>query len=141
MLHVNYQNIPFWRDKFLIDTPNGKKEDPWVFGIGILSMHTGINKITTKNAPEFYVRCKLVETCFGGSLMRDSEGEPVPISYEIIERFIGVTTNASPYTEAQFYKHLRTNVVRSLRDQYEAERNQFASERIEKVVQSLGKND
>lgn len=134
-LHVNYKNIPLWREKFLRDNPENPGEmvqDPWVFVVGIFCIHTGINKITIDNAPEFYKRCKLVEACVG-PLMQGPDGKDVPIDFEVIERFIGVTTNTNPYTPAQFFKHLRNELADELVLRYEAMRKKKTSELIQKI--------
>jgi hypothetical protein len=138
MLYVNYKHIPFWQDKFLLNTPEGTVEDPWVFVVGILSMHTGINRITRKNAAEFYKRARLVEACYNGGLMQSGkDGSLVGITPEIVERFIGVTTNASSYTEPQFYRHLREDVSVELRRHYEARITVLEDERRAAVHASI----
>jgi hypothetical protein len=69
-LQLDYSKIDNWRDICLVDTPDGKQENPFNFTMGIFMMHTGIQTITRKNASEFYMRAKLIEVCFG--LQRES---------------------------------------------------------------------
>jgi hypothetical protein len=138
-LTVNYKDIPFWQDKFLLDDPDNpgrKVESPWVFVIGMFSLHVGIGKITRDNAAEFYARCKLVEACTG-ALMTSPDGD-VPVTPDVVERFIGVTTNASPYTPAAFYRHLRDDLMPSLTYRYSQAIAALESERKEAVMDSLG---
>ena len=140
MLHVNYKHIPFWKDKFLVEQDGKTVEDPWVFVMGIYSMHVGINDINEKTAPEFFMRAKLIDACFDGGFMReykDGKAVTVGISFDVIERFIGVTTNASAYTEPQFFKHLRTDVVPELRRLYEHMRKERGRQIAEKLEATL----
>lgn len=83
------------------------------------TMAVGMNKITTENAREFYTRASFMEKVLGAS-RRGFDGEkdfPVFYSLEDIQRFVGLMTNASPLTDAQFRKniwesHLRWNIPR-----------------------------
>lgn len=122
MLTVRYNHIDNWEDKFLRDDPDDvtktrKVEDPWIFVVGVFSMHVGINHITEDNAAEFYARCKVVEACTG-NLMMSPDGD-VLIDPATVERFIGVKTNAIAYTSAAFFRHVRDDLMKSPRQAYD----------------------
>lgn len=69
------------------------------------TLSVGLQKITEKNAREFFARVRMVERVFGTMLKAD--GEDFPITPEHIERRIGLTTNVFPdKTQAQFAKSL-----------------------------------
>lgn len=146
MLNLTYTGIEDWESKVKLPNPDDKDkyiENPWCFILGIFMMHTGINNLTEDNAPEFYSRAKLVETCFGGGLMQrlkeDRSGaETVPLEASLVKEFIGLTSNASTYSEAQFYKHLRQDCARELRREYKALSTKIdpRNERTDKVVVS-----
>jgi hypothetical protein len=99
------------------DNPGHRTNTPVVFAMGVLMMHTGIGHLTHQNAEEFYVRARLVEVCFGGGLLT-KRGKTVGITPEDVYAHIGLKANVSTYTPAQFYKHLREDVVRELREHY-----------------------
>lgn len=112
---INYETVCEMEDP---DRPGKRTSTPLVFVMGVLMMHTGISHITHKNADEFYVRARLIETCFDGGLQRDSQGNVVAVTPNDVYNHIGLKANVSTYTAAQFYKHLRDDVVRELRQHY-----------------------
>lgn len=76
------------------------------------TMIIGMNTITKKNVDEFYNRIKLVEMG-SGALARTKEGD-YQFTREDITRRIGLATNASSMTLAQFNKHLISLMNRKL---------------------------
>lgn len=111
---IDYENVCEMDNP---DNPGHRTNTPVVFAMGVLMMHTGIGHLTHQNAEEFYVRARLVEVCFGGGLLT-KHGETVGITPEDVYAHIGLKANVSTYTSAQFYKHLREDVVRELREHY-----------------------
>lgn len=114
-LQLDYLKIANWQDVCLVDDPkSGKRvEHPWNFTMGIFLMHTGIQTITRKNAAEFYMRAKLIEACFG-SLFTNGDGTPRYITTDDVKAYIGLSSNVSTYSSAQFFAHLRKDVIRNL---------------------------
>lgn len=73
------------------------------------TMFLGISDLTEKNAAEFYARIHLNELAFGGMRNRSLEGggfEPVLVTPAEVRRWIGLHTNASTLTRAQFLKKM-----------------------------------
>lgn len=74
------------------------------------TMGIGMNTITEKNAADFYKRIAFYEAVHGTWLRKasepDAEGkwhlEPRPITFEDVQAHIGLRTNASKFTDAQF---------------------------------------
>jgi hypothetical protein len=69
------------------------------------TMSVGMGQITVKNFEEFFVRAKMSEAVFGSS-MTDGHGMDVGLTREDIRRHIGLSTNVSGMTEAQFARRL-----------------------------------
>lgn len=115
MLNLNYLKIHNWEDVCLVTDPKSGKqlENPFNFTMGIFMMHTGIQTITRANAPEFYMRAKLIEACFG-SLFTNGDGTPRLLTTDDVAKYIGLSSNVSRWTTAQFFSHLRKDVVRNL---------------------------
>jgi hypothetical protein len=111
---IDYENVCEMDNP---DHPGHRTSTPLVFAMGVLMMHTGIGHITHKNADEFYVRSRLIEVCFGGGLLT-KKGKTVGITPDDVYAHVGLKANVSSYTEAQFYSHLRKDVVRELRQHY-----------------------
>lgn len=78
------------------------------------TMAVGIGRITEENAKEFALRSKMLEEMNGTTLHLN--GEDYSITLEDITRRIGLTTNASKFTEAQFAK----TMVKRLRERAES---------------------
>ena len=66
------------------------------------TMAVGIGRITEENATEFATRSKMYEEMNGMSLY--IAGEDYSLTLEDITRRIGLTTNVSKWTDAQFGK-------------------------------------
>jgi hypothetical protein len=121
MLNLYYDKIDNWQDICTVDDPDRpghKRDHPFNFAMGLFMIHTGINRLTRKNAPEFYKRAKLCEACFG-NLFTQGDGKPYYLTTDDVAKYIGLSSNASAYTEAQFFAHLRKDVARSLSETME----------------------
>lgn len=121
MLQLDYHNIANWESVVLVDDPErpGKRlEHPWNLTMGIFLMHTGIRSITRANAAEFYMRAKLIEVCFG-ALFTNGDGTSRHITTEDVANYIGLSSNVSSYSRAQFFSHLRKDVIRNLTETME----------------------
>jgi hypothetical protein len=70
-----------------------------------LSMACGYNKITKENAKEVYERVNIYQVLSGAPLA-SSEGD-IWLTLEDVEMHIGLKTNASPTTKAEFFKLVR----------------------------------
>lgn len=73
------------------------------------SMVTGLGKNWTLDAdfaPEFYARVKLLEKLGGPLVTRD--GKPYEVTFEDVQRRIGLHTNVSPVSRAAFVKNAVT---------------------------------
>jgi hypothetical protein len=122
MLNLYYEDIANWQDICTVDDPDrpGKKRDhPWNLAMGMFMMHTGINRLTRKNAAEFYMRAKLCEACFG-NLFTNGDGTPRYLTTDDVTKYIGLSSNVSAYTPSQFFSHLRKNVARNLTETMES---------------------
>jgi hypothetical protein len=120
MLVLDYKKIANWEDVCLVDDPSSgrKVEHPFNLSMGIFLMHTGIQSLTRKNAAEFYMRAKLIEAC-SGALFTNGDGTPRYLTTDDVAKYIGLSSNVSSYTDAQFFSHLRKDVIRSLRQTME----------------------
>lgn len=119
MLNLSYKKIANWEDVCLYTDTSGRKvEHPFNLTMGILMLHTGIQSLTRKNAAEFYMRAKLVEACCG-ALFTNGDGTPRYLTTDDVAKYIGLSSNVSTYTQAQFFSHLRKDVIRGLNEQME----------------------
>lgn len=102
------------------DDENGYRLEPMFESIILLSMRTGIGSITEDNAADVYARLKLIEPHNGFVSAIDEDGNRVPmyLEPEHVQRLIGLTTNVSKKTEAQFLRDLKWE-LRDFRGEYE----------------------
>jgi hypothetical protein len=71
-----------------------------------LTVIIGMPELTEKTAPEFYARIHMLEQT-GGSFLKKTEQDGLkdyPITPAFLQRWIGLKTNASKVTRAQFLK-------------------------------------
>lgn len=68
-----------------------------------LTMAIGIGEITEDNHKEFFARLHMIEKLFGGVIFR--EGKYRTIKLDEVKDLIGLTTNVSSITRAQFNKN------------------------------------
>lgn len=66
-------------------------------------MFTGISRLDAKSMPEFKTRLRMWETVHG-----PISTSGAPIAPALVDMMIGLRTNASPLTIAQFHKQLTT---------------------------------
>jgi|TARA_B100000900_G_C20240030_1_gene577498 hypothetical protein len=69
------------------------------------TMSVGLNSITEKNWKEFYTRCYMIELIHGAWRYND-KGDPIRIQPEEVKEHIGLHTNATNYSNAQFKKQI-----------------------------------
>ena len=102
-LDFNYGQIKDWENVCFHPGENGEMK---VLTSSLIwaTMAVGINKITEKNALDFYKRVNAFERIFDA--YRTSAEGPVYFTLEEIRQHIGLYTNASPLTEAEFRKNL-----------------------------------
>ena len=84
-----------------------------------LTMIVGINNITEATWQEFYARCVVLEKLNGSYMRRKKKSglEDRPITPEDVKRWIGMRTNASTMTRAQFMKaHVGGFMMRTIRE-------------------------
>jgi len=79
----------------------------------ITSASTGMNKMTDKNWLEWYIRLNTIEKFFGRMIV--SVGEERYISPSDVKRWVGMTTNSSPLSRAQFLKSISKHMDREIR--------------------------
>lgn len=91
-----------------------------------MTMFIGINPITFKNIEEFYLRTFLHEKVSGpmrtGYSKEKDKFSPMYISWQDIVDHVGLTTNASSLTWAQFSKKLKGMAERQIGDAKRLER-------------------
>lgn len=73
----------------------------------------GFNEITEKNWRQVARRIDLYERTFG-TFLTSPNGRPVFIDEDHVKRHIGMRTNASTLTEAQFKKKMGENAIREM---------------------------
>jgi len=77
------------------------------------TMHLGINSITESNVKKFTLRFRMFEVLHGMSKWRNVNGERInAISDTLIKNHIGLKTNASSLSDAQFNKNMLRQLVR-----------------------------
>jgi len=74
------------------------------------TMWIGLNNITEKNWEQFYIRCHAIETINGAWLL-DNNLKGRPITAEDVKSHVGLHTNASTRTKAQFQKDIYLRFV------------------------------
>jgi len=87
-----------------------------------LSMPVGISEITEKNYRQFHKRLDIMQKLAGGGFLsggyKDDKGKEhrrtMPITLAHVKRFIGLKTNVTKYTVAQFMKNQADCMKRDL---------------------------
>lgn len=80
-----------------------KKMNPISHSLIFATMVIGINEITKKNWAKFYARLNFWERVNGPYLLK--KGKPFLISAEEVKRHIGLSTNASVFSDARFLRN------------------------------------
>lgn len=112
-----------------------KSDKEWVITEMIIfaTMFIGMFRITEENYVEFATRVHAWETTFGAMITRFGENgrESRRITVADVKRRIGLHTNASTKTKAQFIKHLGTarydESARAMREDAASPRAQAAA--------------
>ena len=68
-----------------------------------MCLFVGIPDIAEKNLFQFFSRCRIYERMFG-VLRREDGGKEHPVTIEEIQMHIGLKTNASNFSDAEFQK-------------------------------------
>ena len=77
------------------------------------TMHLGIGLITESNVDKFILRFRMYEVLYGMAKWRNVDGQRVNIiSDTLIRKHIGLHTNASSISDAQFNKNMLKQLVR-----------------------------
>ena len=77
------------------------------------TMNLGMRSITESNVDKFILRFRMYEVLFGMSKWRNVDGERInAISDTLIRKHIGLRTNASSISDAQFNKNMLKQLVR-----------------------------
>ena len=77
------------------------------------TMNLGMGLITESNVDKFILRFRMYEVLFGMSKWRNVDGERInAISDTLIRKHIGLRTNASSISDAQFNKNMLKQLVR-----------------------------
>lgn len=84
---------------------NPEKWHPVAEQLAFVTMVIGMREITDKNAEKFAQRLSLYQR-ITGPLIRFGDGTKAYITLEDVEQHIGMATNASALTDAQFAKHM-----------------------------------
>lgn len=88
------------------DPANPENWHPVAEGLVWLSLICGYNEIALKNVDKVIARVMAYQAVTGGYL--GSKGTPVYIMPADVRRFVGMRTNASTLTDAQWIKRLGT---------------------------------
>jgi hypothetical protein len=82
------------------------------------TMAVGMNHITEDNAEAFFLRVNFYERLMGAYRFAsdtekpDEPAQPLMFTIEDIRQFVGLRTNVSPQTDAQFRKNMWENHIR-----------------------------
>lgn len=105
-LSFNYADVHN-KDVVCTDPNDPDKYHPVFNALIWLSMICGYNQITKKTYAKVYERIAMYEQVSGAFLSRsDDDGKPVPvrITEDDVALYIGMTTNASTLTDAEWVK-------------------------------------
>lgn len=123
-LNWSIEDVKDWEEIKICHNPEGSNDDLTreqlvesiiTQAIVFRTMAVGIGHITEENADEFYVRSKMWER-LNGSTVRLA-GEDYSITLKDILRRVGLRTNASRFTDAQFDKN-RSREMRQIAESY-----------------------
>lgn len=117
-LHFDPRSCPIWNDDATLDGEVLSKDakssiaDTFIWQ----TIFIGMNQITEDTKEEFFARSHYYERLFGARMQNMVDGELVdlPITREMVDLMVGLTTNASPYTKAKFKNHMYECFMREL---------------------------
>ena len=99
-LKWNIENVENWKQKKKI-----KRNRDVLESLIWATLCIGIRKITRKNVKQFYVRLSAYEH-LRDSFLHTKSYKPSYITFEEVENWIGLSTNADEFSAAQFEKRL-----------------------------------
>lgn len=104
-LHWDISKVSRWKQK--MNSPNNR-----VFFNALLHsfLIIGIREVSEKNIDEIYERLQRYENIFG-PLLETAKSKPVKIDKSDLRKWIGLTTNVGPLTNAEFDKHIRNVAI------------------------------
>lgn len=102
-LHFNFKDVLNY-EEVTTDPNDSERWHPVADALIWLSMICGYSSITSKNVDAVTARIMAYQAVTGSYLRY--KGESVYIMPEDVYRFIGMRTNATPKTDAQWLKHL-----------------------------------
>lgn len=103
------QNVKEW-DSILVVTPTGEPQvNPVSAAIINYTMVVGLSEITAGNAGEVFMRIALLEAVRGTVLTL--EDRPLFITYEDVQRHVGLRTEAPEKTLFEFWRELQTRSI------------------------------
>lgn len=115
-LNWNIQNINDYKHVCYYTKDDGTEIlHPTTDAIIWLTLIIGIGTITEKNVDTFYSRVRAYEL-MRGAMLYDNMSRPDYIEYEDIIAHIGLVTNSSKSTDAQFRRHLMQMHERDVQD-------------------------
>jgi len=105
-------NVADWED-LLVSTGDGRKElNPITILLLNVMPSIGIIELTEENAFDFWTRMTLIENLHGGFFQAPGEhGQRYFITKDDIIRHIGLETEGSKKTHAEFYDEIRRRVT------------------------------
>lgn len=113
-LHVDYTMIEDFKNLVYIKEGRTLRVNPVTEVLAMSTMACGMREITAKNADEFYARLTVVQRLQGGGWLIEN-GEPRYITRDEVKRHVGLRTNATAWTEAQFIKQQAGGALRDLK--------------------------
>jgi len=80
----------------------------WIFFTALVHsfLIIGVKEVTESGIDELYERLQRYENIFG-PLLETDKNKPVKITKADLRKWIGLTTNIRPLTNAEFDKHIR----------------------------------
>jgi hypothetical protein len=102
-------NVKEWAS-ILVATPTGEPQvNPVSAAIINYTMVVGLSEITAENADEVFMRFALLEAVRGAVLTLDDR--PLFITYEDVQRHVGLRTEAPEKTLAEFWRDLQIGSI------------------------------
>ena len=97
-----------------------QKSNPFLDGLMWATMYIGMPKLSEKNLLEFYARTKLYDRVIG-HIWSDSHDDSGHLQHNFptldqVRDFIGLQTNATPYTKAGFFSQLKKMLENSYKE-------------------------
>lgn len=70
----------------------------------------GMGEVTATNAGKFYGRVKFLERISGGAFMRNADGTDRPVTPEMVDAVIGMTTNVALESDSKFLAKFKSDL-------------------------------